>query len=102
MVAALLLGLAGCSGDRSGGTGSPATETSDAPRESEQQAEIRHEFVVLRELEKQYVLQRDAGNEDRVAAVERYLAEWLAKIPDDGANDEEREIVCCARGLVGT
>ena len=101
MVAALLLGLAGCSGNRNGKTGVPAIESSETPRESERQAKIRHEFVVLRELVKQCALQRDAGNGDRVAAVERYLAEWLAKIPDEGANDEEREIVRRARGIVG-
>ena len=39
----------------------------------------------------------EAGNEARLAAVERYLGEWLAKVPDEGENEEEREILRRAR-----
>ncbi len=59
--------------------------------------EVRREFVVLRELVKQLEAQREAGNEARLEAVERYLGEWLAKVPYEGENEEKREILRRAR-----
>ena len=61
--------------------------------------EVRREFVVLRELVKQHAAQEEAGNEARVAAVERHLREWLARVPDEGGNEEEREVLRQAREL---
>ena len=54
---------------------------------------------MLRELVKQHAAQEEAGNEARVAAVERHLREWLARVPDEGGNEEEREVLRQAREL---
>ena len=89
VAAALLLAGAGCSGGREHPAGEPP-----APP-----GEVRREFVVLRELVKQHAAQEEAGNEARVEAVERYLRDWLARVPDEGANEEEREVLRLAREL---
>ncbi|MBP1588742.1 MAG: hypothetical protein ILO10_00950 [Kiritimatiellae bacterium] len=95
-LAALLLLLltvgAGCSREKD--EQQPAGEPPVRPG---QKVEVRREFVVLREVMKQLEIQREAGNEARLAAVERYLGEWLAKVPDEGENEEEREILRRAR-----
>lgn len=90
VAAALLLAGAGCSGE---GGQQPAGEPPASP------GEVRREFVVLRELLKQHAAQEEAGNEARVEAVERYLREWLERIPDEGVNEEEREIMRKVRAV---
>ena len=90
VAAALLLGWGGCSSRE---REQPAGEPLAPP------GEVRREFVVLRELVKQHAAQEEAGNEARVAAVERHLREWLARVPDEGANEEEREVLRQAREL---
>ena len=62
--------------------------------------EVRREFVILRELVKQHALQSEAGNEARLETVERHLRERLAGLPDEGLNEEEREILSQAQELV--
>lgn len=62
-------------------------------------AEVRKEFVILRELVKQHGLQGEAGNEARVQAVELHLRDWLEKLPDGGANEAERDILRRARDI---
>lgn len=88
----LVAGGAGCSGRKE--EQQPAGEPPAPPG---QKVEVRREFIVLRELLKQLEAQREAGDEARLAAVERYLGEWLAKVPDEGENEEEREILRRAR-----
>jgi hypothetical protein len=63
--------------------------------------EVRREFVILRELAKQHGIQGEAGNAARVEAVERHLRERLAAVPDEGRNEEEREILERARRVMG-
>ena len=88
----LLMAVAGCSGRKE-----EQQPAGGPPAPPGQKAEVRREFVVLREVVKQLEAQREAGNEARLAAVERYLGEWLAKVPDEGENEEEREILRRAR-----
>lgn len=94
LAAAVLLLLAGC-----GGPSSSPPPPPQAPATAEP-SELRKDFVILRELVKQHALQSEAENEMHAAAVERYLEEWLAKIPDEGVTDEEREIIRHARSLL--
>ncbi|MBR6022251.1 MAG: hypothetical protein IK066_07520 [Kiritimatiellae bacterium] len=95
VVAALL--LCGCSGGREGterATGCPL-------QDFDKRAEVRKEFVVLRELVKQHAVQSEAGNTERVETVERHLLERVEKLSDDGECEEERAIAFQARELVG-
>ena len=95
LAAAVLLTLTGC-----GGPSSSPPPPPQAPATAEP-AELRKEFVILRELVKQHALQTEAGNEVRVETVERHLRERLVALPDGGRNEEEREIVRRAMAVVG-
>ena len=108
VLAAALL-LAACSGERRGEDGA-VSAVSAVSAEAEglggagegrggASAPVRREFMVLRELVKQHAAQQAAGNEVRVESVERHLEEWLARVPDEGSNEEEREILHRAREL---
>lgn len=59
--------------------------------------EVWKEFVILRELARQHEIQKEAGNEARVAAVERHLRERVAAASEEGANEAERAILREAR-----
>lgn len=61
---------------------------------------MRHDFVILKELARQHALQTEAGNGERLAAVERHLRERIAIMPDEGNSDAEREAFRQARELV--
>lgn len=101
VAAALLLVGSGCSREREGNERGRASEFPGeiAGEPPASPAQMRREFVVLRELVKQHAAQGEAENEVRVAAVERHLREWLARIPDEGANEGEREVLRLAREL---
>ena len=58
---------------------------------------MRKEFVILRELARQYAIQTEAGNAARLESVTRHLQERLASFPDEGRNEEERTILHQAR-----
>lgn len=92
--AAVLLTLAGCGGPSSSPPPSPqASATAEA-------AELRKDFVILRELVKQYSLQSEAGNKARVEVVERHLKARLSSLPDSGHNPAEQEILAQAQALI--
>ena len=95
LAAAVLLALAGCGGPSSPPPLSPQASATTEP------TELRKDFVILRELVKQHALQSEAGNEARVATVERHLRERLEALPDGGRNEGEQEIVRKARVVVG-
>ena len=95
LAAAALLLLAGCGGPSAPPPPPPQTFSTAAP------AELRKEFVILRELVKQHAAQDTAGNEARVETVERHLRARLDALPDGGRNEEEREIVRKVRAVVG-
>lgn len=97
----LLVGVGvGCEGRREA-KGSIVSRDSTGVREGEMgKAEVRREFVVLRELVKQHALQSEAGNEGRLETVERHLRERVEKVSDEGVCEEEREIVRQAREVV--
>ena len=61
---------------------------------------MRKEFVILRELVKQYALQTEAANEARLATVERHFRDRLETLPDTGQSAGEREILRNARSLL--
>ena len=94
LAAAALLTLAGC-----GGRSAPPSPPPQSPATAEP-TELRKDFLILRELVKQHSLQTEAGNDTRVAIVERHLRERLAALPDGGRNEDEREIVRRARAVV--
>ena len=94
LAAAALLTLAGCGGPSSPSPPPPQTSSTAEP------AELRKDFIILRELVKQHSLQTEASNDTRVATVERHLRERLAALPDGGTNEDEREIVRRARAVV--
>ncbi len=97
VAAALLLG-GGCSGSGGSGAAPPAAgEQSEAPKAA---GEVRKEFVILRELARQHEIQKEAGNEARVAAVERHLRERVEAASEEGATEAERVILRVARRLV--
>ena len=95
LAAAALLSLAGC-----GGPSSPPPLPPQAPATAEP-AELRKDFLILRELVKQHALQTEAGNEARVEAVERHLKTRLSTLPDSGPNPAEQEILARAQALLG-
>ena len=95
LAAAALLTLAGC-----GGPSSPPPPPSQASPTAAP-AELRKDFIILRELVKQHTLQTEAGNEARVEAVERHLKTRLSTLPDSGQNFAEQEILARAQALVG-
>ena len=95
LAAAVLLTLAGCGGPSSPPPSPPQASATAAP------AELRKDFIILRELVKQHALQTEAGNEARVEAVERHLKTRLSTLPDSGHTPAEQEILVRARALVG-
>lgn len=91
--------LAGCSGGD--GMREKPTATSDGITETPAQRQMmRKEFVILRELTKQHVLQTELGNAARLETVERHLRERLDALPDQGTCEEEKVVVAQARDLV--
>lgn len=95
LAVAALLTLAGCGGPSSSSPPPPpqASTTAEA-------TELRKDFVILRELVKQYSLQSEAGNTARVEAVERHLKSRLSTLPDSSPNPAEQEILARAQALV--
>ena len=94
--AAVLLTLAGCGGPSE----VPPQPLPQAPATAES-AEVRKDFVILRELVKQHALQTEADNEARVEAVERHLKSRLSTLPDSGQTPAEPEILARAQALIG-
>lgn len=82
---ALLLSAASC------GRPSDLMESTvpDALTPATEQLVVRKEFVILRELTKQYSLQTEMGNTSRLETVTRHLQEHLTVLPDEGRNEEE-------------
>ena len=77
----------------------PAQTEPRPPEDGGGEAVVRTEFVILKELVKQHAKQGEAGDTNRLAIVERHLRERVAGVPDEGACDEEREILRAARAL---
>ena len=94
LAAAALLTLAGCGGPSSPPPPPPQASSTANP------AELRRDFVILRELVKQHTLQTEAGNEARVEAVERHLKSHISTLPDSGQNPTEQEILAQAQTLI--
>lgn len=93
LAAAALLSLAACGGPSS----LPPPPQTPATAEP---ATLRKDFIILRELVKQHTLQTEAGNEPRLAAIERHLTTRLSTLPDSGQTPAEQEILACARALI--
>ena len=95
LAAVALLTFSGC-----GGPSSPPPAPQQAVATADP-AEVRKDFVILRELVKQHSLQTEAGNKARVETVERHLRSRLSTLPDSAQNPAEQEILAHAQALVG-
>lgn len=92
LAAVLLLSAASC-----GRPSAPEPAGRDAAAPATEPAEVRKEFVILRELVKQHALQTEADNAARLESVTRHLHDRLNNLPDEGLNEQERTILLQAR-----
>ncbi|MBR4190442.1 MAG: hypothetical protein IKQ55_10835 [Kiritimatiellae bacterium] len=92
LAAALLFSAASC-----GRPSAPESAERDAAPPATEPSEVRKEFVILRELARQYAIQTEAGNAARLESVTRHLQGRLTSLPDEGRNEEERTILHQAR-----
>ena len=97
LAAALLLSAASC-----GRPSVPESAERDAAPLATEPSEVRKEFIILRELAKQYAIQTEAGNAARLESVTRHLQERLKTLPDEGRNAEERTILHQARQVASS
>ncbi len=97
LAAALLFFAASC-----GRPSVPESAERDAAPPATEPSEVRKEFAILRELDRQYAIQTEAGNAARIESVTRHLHERLASLPDEGRNEEERAILHQARQVASS
>ncbi len=76
-----------------------SADATSAPEGVPAKPPVRTEFVILRELVKQHAKQTEAGNEELLESVRRHLRERVAAVPDQGRNDDERNILKEAKVL---